>query len=252
MSMMTKKEEVKQFYDDFVGHQLEVSFNERHLLLFRELKQLGLSAHSIVLELGCGIGVMTSLIARQVNQGSIEAVDISPGSVAEAKKHLKQQHNVRFVVADLKHYESSMTDFDIITLLDVLEHIPEEDHADLFTKISKLMHMQSVFFISIPTPDSIVYEKSHSPGNVQIIDQELSADLLISRAYQAGLELDFFKTIGIWAANDYHLLAFRKKIEYTNDRISSHRSLLGKVVHRLILWKERKILSRNYHMRNLN
>lgn len=243
-----KKEVVKQFYDDFVGHQLEVSFNERHLLLFRELKKLGLSPDSNVLELGCGIGVMTSLIAKQAKKGLVEAVDISPGSVAEAKKRLRQQHNVRFVVADLKHFESSRTDFDIITLLDVLEHIPEEDHADLFVKISKLMHRQSIFFISIPTPDSIVYEKLHFPENIQIIDQELSADLLISRAYQAGLELDFFRTIGIWAANDYHLLAFRKKIEYTNERLSSRRSLFGKTIHKLILWKERVMLSRNYNM----
>lgn len=245
---MTKKEEVKQFYDDFVGHQLKVSFNERHLLLYKELKLLGLSKHSKVLELGCGIGVMTSLIAWQANQGLVEAVDISPGSVAEAKKRLKQQNNVRFVVADLKHFDSSRTDFDIITLLDVLEHIPEEDHAELFMKISKLMQSKSVLFISIPTPDSIAYEKLHFPENVQIIDQELSADLLISRAYRAGLELDFFRTIGIWAANDYHLLAFRNKIKYTNERISSQRSLIGKVVHKISLWKERVMLSRNYNM----
>lgn len=246
---MTEKEEVKQFYDDFVGHQLEFSFNERHLLLFRELRKLGLSAHSTVLELGCGIGVMTSLMARQVSHGLVEAVDISQGSVEEAKKRVKQQHNVRFVVADLKHFESSRPDFDIITLLDVLEHVPEEDHAGLFVKISKLMNRQSVFFISIPTPDSIVYEKLHFPENVQIIDQELSADLLISRAYKAGLELDFFKTIGIWASNDYHLLAFRKKIEYTNDRISSRRNLLEKIIHKLSLRKKRILLSRNYNLR---
>jgi trans-aconitate 2-methyltransferase len=243
---MIKKEEVAQFYDNFAGHQLGVSFNERHILLFRELKQLGLTARSNVLELGCGIGVMTSLIARQVKQGQVEAVDISPVSVAEAKKRLKQQQNVHFVVVDLNCFESSRKDFDIITLLDVLEHIPEEDHAELFLKIGRLMHRQSVLFISIPTPDSIVYEKLHFPENVQVIDQELRVDILISRAYQAGLELEFFKTIGIWAANDYQQLVFRKKIEYNNDRISSHRSLPGKIIHRLLLWKEGKMLARNY------
>ena len=245
---MTEKEEVKQYYDDFVAHQLDVSFNERHLLLFKELKLIGLSAYSTVLELGCGIGVMTSLISRQANHGLTEAIDISPGSVAEAKKRIKRQNNVHFVVADLKHFDSSRTDFDIITLLDVLEHIPEEDHADLYVKISKLMHRKSVFFISIPTPDSIVYEKLHFPENVQIIDQELRAEILITRAYQAGLELDFFRTIGIWATNDYHLLAFRKKVEYTNERISSKRSLIGKVFHRMMLWKERRMLTHNYRL----
>lgn len=246
---MTKTEEVKTFYDNFVGHQLEVSFNERHILLFRELQQLGLSKHSNVLELGCGIGVMTSLIARQAKHGFVEAVDISPGAVAEAKKRIKHQHNIRFVVADLKLFECSRADYDIITLPDVLEHIPEEDHAELFVKISKVMHQKSVLFISIPTPRSIVYEKLHFPENVQIIDQELNADILISRAYQAGLELDFFRTTGIWAANDYQLLAFRRTIEYTNDRISSHRSLPGKAVHKSVLFAERLFLRQNYRLR---
>jgi trans-aconitate 2-methyltransferase len=243
-----KKEEVTQFYDDFVSHQLDVSFNDRHILLFNELGNLGLSAGSSVLELGCGIGVMTSLIAGVAQNGFIEAVDISPESIAEAKKRIKRQAKINFVIADLKCYTSSRSNFDLITLMDVLEHIPEEEHEELFKKISKLMHNDSVLFISIPTPHSIVYEKLHHPENVQIIDQELKADHLMNRAYLAGLELDSFRTIGIWAANDYQLITFRKKIEYTNERMSDKRSLLSKILHRTRLWQKKLLLSRNYRL----
>jgi trans-aconitate 2-methyltransferase len=241
-----KKEDVTRFYDDFVNHQVKVSFNERHLLLFRELKRLGLSRKSSVLELGCGIGVMTSLIAGIAKNGFIEAVDISPESIAEAKKRIKYQALINFIVADLKHFESSRKDFDFITLMDVLEHIPEEDHSLLFEKISLLMHKDSVLFISIPTPHSIVYEKLYLPENVQIIDLELKADQLLDHAYKAGLELDSFRTIGIWASNDYHLIVFRKKIEYTNDRVSDKRKLICKIIHRIKLWQEKSLYSRNY------
>ena len=241
-------EEVKQFYDAFVDHQLKVSFNERHLMLFRELKHLGLSSASSVLEVGCGIGVMTSLIASVAINGFIEALDISPESIAEAKKRIKRQEMINFVIADLTHYESSHREFDFITLMDVLEHIPETDHDELFMKISHLMHGDSVLFISIPTPHSIVYEKLHHPENVQIIDQELRADKLLVRAYHAGLELDFFRTIGIWSTNDYHLIAFRKKIEYSNDRISNKRKFILKAIHRIRQWKEKSLLSRNYRL----
>jgi trans-aconitate 2-methyltransferase len=243
-----KKEDVSRFYDDFVNHQVKFSFNERHLILFKELKQLGLSRKSSVLELGCGIGVMTSLIAGVAKEGFIEAVDISPESIAEAKKRIKYQDLINFVVADLKHFESSRKNFDFITLLDVLEHIPKEDHDELFKKISVLMHKDSVLFISIPTPHSIIYEKLHFPQNVQIIDLELKANELVNRAYLAGLELDFFRTIGIWASNDYHLIVFRKKIEYSNERASDKRNLVRKVIHRFSLWKEKALLSRNYRL----
>jgi trans-aconitate 2-methyltransferase len=243
-----KKEEVTRFYDEFVRHQLEVSFNHRHLLLFRELKQLGLSSNSSVLELGCGIGVMTSIMAGVARNGFIEAVDISPESIAEAKKRIKKQEMIKFVVADLKHFESSRKDFDFITLMDVLEHIPEEDHDELFKKISGLMNDGSVLFINIPTPHLLAYDKLHFPGNVQIIDQELLADQLISRAYQAGLELDYFRTIGIWAANDYHLIAFRKKIGYSGEKLSLKQGLISKVISRISYTIKKSLLSRNYNL----
>jgi trans-aconitate 2-methyltransferase len=243
-----KKEEVRRFYDDFVKHQLEVSFNHRHLLLSRELKRLGLSSGSSVLELGCGIGVMTSIMAEVVRNGFIEAVDISSESISEAKKRIRKQEMIKFVVADLKHFESSRKEFDFITLMDVLEHIPEEDHDELFKKISGLMHDNSVLFINIPTPHLLAFDKLHFPGNVQIIDQELMADKIIGRAYKAGLELDYFRTIGIWAANDYHLIAFRKKIGYTGEKLSLKQGLISKAVGRISYTIKKSFLSRNYDL----
>lgn len=242
------KEEVTRFYDAFAPQQLAVSFNERHLLLFRELKQLGLSSNSSVLELGCGIGVMTSLMAAVAQNGYIEAVDISPESIGEAKKRIKRQGMINFVVADLKPFESNRREFDFITLMDVLEHIPEEDHDSIFGKISMLMHTDSVLFISIPSPHLIAFDKLYFPQDVQIIDQELRADQLINRAYKAGLELDFFRTVGIWAANDYHLIAFRKKISYTAEKLSDKRNLLHKAIHRICSWKEKALRSGNYRL----
>jgi trans-aconitate 2-methyltransferase len=243
-----KKEEVTRYYDEFVKHQLEVSFNDRHLLLFRELKNLGLSSGSSILELGCGIGVMTSLMAGVAKNGFIEAVDISPESIAEAKKRIRNQEMISFVTADLKHLESSRKDFDFITLMDVLEHIPEDDHDELFMKISSLMHSGSVLFINIPTPYLLAFDKVHFPGNVQIIDQELMADQLISRAYRAELKLDFFRTIGIWTENDYQLIAFRKEMKYTGDKLDSGRNLFCKIIRRIRMWREKSVLSGNYNL----
>jgi trans-aconitate 2-methyltransferase len=245
---MINKEDVTGFYDAFASHQLKVAFNPRQSLLFQELKSLGLSSGSSVLELGCGIGVMTSLIAMVARNGFIEAVDISPESVAEAQKRIKHQGMISFIAADLKHFESKRQNFDFITLMDVLEHFPQEDHDSLFRKISQLMHDGSALFISIPSPHSIAYDQAHFPESLQVIDQELHSNQLINSAYQAGLELDYFRTISIWSSNDYQIMVFRKVILYRNDHVNKKCNLFCRMIRRIRLWLERSMLSKNYRL----
>jgi trans-aconitate 2-methyltransferase len=248
MNSMMNKEEVAGFYDAFVSHQLKVAFNPRQSLLFNELKNLGLSSGSSILELGCGIGVMTSLIAMKVRKGYIEAIDISSESIAEAQKRIKHQEMINFIVADLKFFESKRQNFDFITLMDVLEHFPQEDHDDLFRKISQLMHDSSALFISIPSPHSIAFDRTHFPENLQVVDQELLSDQLINCAYQAGLELDYFRTLSIWSSNDYQVMVFRKEIAYQNESIYEKRNYFCKMIRLIRLRFERYLLSKNYRL----
>jgi ubiquinone/menaquinone biosynthesis C-methylase UbiE len=65
--------EVTEFYDEYVVEQANTGINDRIYGVYERLIGLGLNAHSTVLELGCGIGMMTSLLKRTVNQGKIHA-----------------------------------------------------------------------------------------------------------------------------------------------------------------------------------
>ena len=133
-----KQNEISEFYDEYVKRQIKTGANERLISLYKRLLNGGLNTDSKVLELGCGVGIFTKLLAKKVKNGIIEAVDLSAKSVAVARNELKYRKNIQFDVADVVKYQPKNSDFDMITLMDVIEHIPLEHHAELFRNLAEI------------------------------------------------------------------------------------------------------------------
>ena len=77
---LMRKSEVKKYYDNYINEQYSIGVNDRIFLMYEKLKSLGLSSTSSVIELGCGIGVVTHLIRKTVTVGKIESIDIDDES----------------------------------------------------------------------------------------------------------------------------------------------------------------------------
>ena len=245
---MSTKEAVSTFYNDYTNYQLreEVLLNDRHFILYEKLRELGVKPHNSILELGCGIGVITSLMSTLVPQGSITACDISEKSIELAKQNVVNQQNIKFIASDIQSLSLHGQKFDYLTLFDVLEHIPEEDHEKIFRIIGSYMHEDSVLLINIPHPASIDHEREFHPQNLQIIDLPLMANDVINNAYKAGMFLVSFETYSIWHENDYQAIVFNKSNKFSNISTSSTRSFMQKVKRRLKKMKEKQLLNSVY------
>lgn len=220
------------FYDDNVTYHIRVGLNERVYGLYKRMIRLGLKAHSTVLELGCSTGTLTSLLCRRANKGIIEAVDISPGSIAYARQKIRYT-NVRFATADIVHYIPRSENIDFITLFDVLEHIPLAQHPELLTRLAAICNAHTRVLIHIPNPDHLAYHIKHHADGLQIIDQPVDIPVFIARADQAGLKLDLLETYGIWHENDYVFLALSIKKDFEKIALGSRRNLLQKAIKKL-------------------
>jgi trans-aconitate 2-methyltransferase len=207
--MTTIKNEISSFYDDFSKHQQRGGCNERHILLYKKMLELGLSKKSNVLELGAGIGIVTGLIAQTVKTGKIITNDLSPKSIELSKKKNKQK-NIDFLVSDISNLKVESIQFHFITLFDVLEHVPLDEHFEIFKKLSEIMDNETHLLINIPNPDFLEFIRETSPEQLQILDQAIKADVLLKNAYQNNLTLDFFITYSIWVKNDYQIICFKK------------------------------------------
>ena len=228
-----KQNEISDFYDEYVQRQIKTGANERLISLYKRLLNGGLNADSKVLELGCGVGIFTKLLAKKVKNGIIEAVDLSEKSVAVAKNELKDRNNIHFDVADVVKYQPKNSDFDMITLMDVIEHIPLEHHAELFANLAKIATEKTNILINIPNPQYIGYARINHPESLQVIDQEVELFTLMQHLEQSGLELAYFEKYGIWEQDDYHFMVIRKKRNFELKHLSDQRNFSEKIFHKL-------------------
>jgi len=216
-----------EFYDNYLSYHIRSGINDRIYFLYKRLKKIGLDKSDKVLEIGCGIGALTFLLSKIITTGKIEAIDISPRSIAFAQEHIKSKQ-VFFLTQDVLNFIPSSTSFDKILLFDVLEHIPADDHPAVFSHIASWLKQDGYLLINLPNPEYILYDQKNNPEALQELDQPVYLEQLLPILTKCSLELLLFEALSVWVKNDYHLLMLRKKQEFKEEFLSAERSLLEK------------------------
>lgn len=235
---MKSSQEIQKWYNTFSSKQVNIGTNLRHYSIFNSLTEAGLKRNHKVLEIGCGIGTLTKLIANYVKKGSLVATDISDESIEIAKTRIpNSRNNIELLVSDMSDFNHSEK-FDFVVLPDVLEHIPIEQHDNLFKIIAEHTHDNSRILINIPHPKALDYLRIHSPEKLQVIDQSISAKELIDTTYAHGLELINYKSYSIFnKENDYALITFKKDTPITlaplKQKTIIYRKLLARIKYYL-------------------
>lgn len=126
--------------------------NWRISYLRRVFKALDLKSDDLFLDIGCGgLGYVVVEVARRKNCYSI-GVDISPMGAKQAssfaKKELSAQRNFEFIVCSATHLPFADHLFSKITLIAVLEHIPDEQ--SVISEISRICRDKGKVLISVP------------------------------------------------------------------------------------------------------
>lgn len=209
--MTSKGKDISKYYDAFSKNQESTGVNLRHITIFNKLKNLGLRHNSSVLEIGCGIGTVTGLIAKYCKNGKVVAVDISEESISKAKKRLSEYKQVEFLVHDMANFNHELT-FDFVLLPDVMEHIPVANHKGLFEVLKKHTNDNSIILINIPHPHYLEWVHENHPEQLQVIDQPIYTDTLLNNAYSSGFYLETLEPHSLYFnEHDYQFIVFKQK-----------------------------------------
>jgi 2-polyprenyl-3-methyl-5-hydroxy-6-metoxy-1,4-benzoquinol methylase len=162
---------------------------------------------SNALDLGCGIGIVTERVARIAGQGHVWACDLSERNIEYAQQTVTPE-NVTFFVADiLDDFESVRqavkTPLDLIMMVDVLEHLPISKHEELFRKIRGLCSQRAHLVLTYPSPQYQRYLKEKQPQELQIVDQVIELEHVLTVAENAEFHLHSFALKTIWLRNQY-------------------------------------------------
>lgn len=88
------------------------------------IEDLHLHGDERVIDLGCGDGVLTHLIAQKVHYGSVLGIDSSPSMIATAKK--RERNNLSFVLMDIKDL-NFRDEFDVFFSNSALHWVRDHD-----------------------------------------------------------------------------------------------------------------------------
>ena len=96
---------------EFDGEKYKQASKHQKLMGMQLISELSLKGHEIILDLGCGDGVLTEKLARLVPNGRVIGIDASQGMIQTAGKLLRD--NLEFLQMDIDNI-SLETKFDIV------------------------------------------------------------------------------------------------------------------------------------------
>jgi 2-polyprenyl-3-methyl-5-hydroxy-6-metoxy-1,4-benzoquinol methylase len=185
------------------------------------------------LEIGCGIGIISEFISKNIPV--VTGIDISEENIKFAKATVK---SVNFHCSDFLEF-SSKDRYDLITLFDVLEHIPKEIHPDVFKKIKEISDSNTIILLTIPDPDYLSYIREHFPEKLQVVDESIYPDELLQILKLNNLEAIKFEKYGVDYDDQYnfYLLHYKKKqyelapvvLDNNNFFLVNFRKLVNKI-----------------------
>lgn len=203
--------EVSDFYNTYSKKQLNAGIHHRHLAIQRWLEKFNMSKSDDALEIGCGVGTQTQLILEYLNPtAKLTAIDISKKSIELAKNKLSRFKNLELIAADI--IELDITgNFETIILPDVIEHIPIEQHFNLFKKLSNLLSNTGFILIHIPHPNYLEWVTKNKPNELQVIDNPIYTDNLLKNIYPNNLYISYLESYSIFnTPADYQVIVLIK------------------------------------------
>ena len=119
---------------------------ERNIKIAEQLfTQIDSSNVKKVLEVGCGIGVLSSYLAREY-KWDVTGIDLDPEQIERAKNDNVENEYLKFFEADATKLPFENREFDMVLSFDVLHHIPNWDKA--FTEISRVLSPKGAYILN--------------------------------------------------------------------------------------------------------
>jgi len=206
------RERVRAYYDDFLPY-LErdlVRENPRHTRVLAALREL-IRPGCTFLDLGCGIGVTTREACRL--GASAVGVDLSPKLIERAAS----LSDAEFLVADITAIALDRR-FDVVALVDAIEHIAPARYDALWEVLSTHVAPGGLLYINYPDPQLMSQLQTEIPDQLQIIDESVPVDTVLSAAAAVGFTLVHEARYSLTPRERYVELLFQRRRDGRHPR----------------------------------
>lgn len=100
-----------------------------------------------VLDIGCGGGILSEPLSRL--GFNVTGIDIAKENISVAKEHAKEKRlSINYMVDDTTKLVQSKQKFDAIFMMELIEHVNENDRKILFANVAKILKKNGLLFFS--------------------------------------------------------------------------------------------------------
>ncbi len=213
-SEITTKE-IKNYYDGFLDHLKHdhIRENPRHAKIRKDLRRI-IRKDMNVLDLGCGTGITTKYIAEL--GAKVVGIDISPRLIQFARENSDHQ-NIEYRIGDITDFSLNKKYFDVICLIDIMEHIPRAKIPNLIRNIGRYSYNDTTIYLNIPDARLLSWMREKYPERLQIIDEAYPMAEILNWFNSINFEVIKNEIYGIDLPNQYMSYIFvRKDIIFYN------------------------------------
>ena len=158
-----------------------------------------------ILDVGCGTGVMTAFMTRF---GTATGVDYSGPAVRLATA----------MVPDASFSAGSLIDagldsgaYDLITLFDVLEHVPLPQRSGFADELGRLLSRDGTLVASTPHPRTTEWMRQERPELMQVVDEAVELHEVIELLAPLDLILAHYQSFDIERGGpQYQFMVFKR------------------------------------------
>lgn len=202
-------DDVRAYYDEFLRYRMtsyRIDGNPRIEAAISRILPL-LRDTDRVLDVGCGIGIVSERLARRVTAGKVHGIDISPMNIWYAERTTRAG-NLSFASHEaVNELDAASMELggpaDVVVLVDSIEHIPEADRPGFLRMLRGISSDSALLVITYPSPQYQRYLRENNPGELQVIDNSIELATLVEEAASAGYLLRHYSLECIWRPGDY-------------------------------------------------
>ena len=144
MDAWDKKRDVMQRYD-LTAHMYDMRYAEEQTAKIKAaLKKAKVGSKSVVLDVGCGTGVLFPYIAEEAQ--TVVGIDISKQTLLQAKKLRKELPKVHLIEADADNLPFGSSIFDRVFAMTVIQNTPNP--SETLREISRVALSNALMVIT--------------------------------------------------------------------------------------------------------
>lgn len=148
-----------------------------------------------IINIGCGIGIFEYLVGEQSKE--MVGIDSNPIDILTAELELKSS-KINFVKADIIKHELPNESCDVVTMFDVIEHLPENHERLIAAKVYHSLRPGGRFVISTPLDNFTKYFDPawYMPKSTGKNHRHYTVESLIEPLVEEGFEIESINVRG--------------------------------------------------------